>query len=402
MVVKAHILRDVRLEGWRERIVGRWSYRELAADPKWFHGWISFDALAFHPGDRQIYCGLNSFDGDLLYRFDPATGHFEGLETRQWTDAYDVKIHRTILHNPGDGCLYFGTSLLHDLDHQQQAQGGKLVRFDPVRGRYDVLGVPAPRLYLQSIAADWQRQLIYSFTYPAEAVFKTDITTRKSALVAYVSNAMMFAQPHNAVVDRHGWLWGTWAETRAWDECPGPQPIRMFKYHPDTDELVGFDHGLSRWGDQPQLLVDPSPSGTVTNVLGETRHRQDFGFCDSMAYDGGRYIYAGTVAGVLCRIDIETGKVEKVANTITTGRFPAMAIRDGVLYGAGGMHGRTQLLRWDMRTDKIERFSDLEDKSIGQRPARIHELAVDDQGRVYLGENDNHERSSYLWSVAFE
>lgn len=402
MVVKAHPLRDVRLEGWRERIVGRWSYRELVADPRWFHGWISFDAVTYHPGDRQIYCGLNSLDGDLLYRFDPATGRFEGLGTKQWTDAFDVKIHRTLLHNPRDGCLYFGTSLLHDLDQQPQARGGKLVRFDPARGTYELLGTPAPRLYLQSIAADWERQLIYSFTYPAEAVYRTNLPTRHSALVAYLGNSLMLAQPHNAVVDRHGWLWGTWAETRAWDEITGPRPIRLFKYHPDGDQLVGFEHGLPRWDDRRQLLADPAPQGALTTALGGTRHQTDHGFCDSMVYDGNQYIYAGTVAGVLCRIDVETGAVEKLANAVSTARFPALALHAGVLYGAGGMNGRTQLVRWDTRSDRLERFSDLEDTALGQRPARIHEIAVDGEGRAYLGENDNHERSSYLWSVAFD
>jgi sugar lactone lactonase YvrE len=400
--VKAHILRNAKLEGWRDKIVGRWSYRELCADLKWFHGWISFDSVAFNPDDRQIYCGLNSIDGDLLYRFDPVNGQFECLNTKQWTDAYDVKIHRTIMHNPKDGCLYFATSLLHDMDEQQKAAGGKLVRFNPAKGSYDLLAVPAPRLYLQSIAADWRRNLIYSFTYPAEAVYKTDIAGKRSELVAYLGNAILFAQPHNAVVDKNGWLWGTMAETRAWDECPGLQPVRLFKYHPDRNELVCFDHGLPRWDDKTQLLPDPVRTGAVTKVLGETRHRQDFGFCDSMAYDDERYIYAGTVAGVLSRIDTETGKVEKIANVVSTGRFPAMALRDGTLYGAGGMRGQTQLVRWNTRSDRIEFFSDLEDKSISQRPARIHELAVDDQGRVYLGENDNHERSSYLWSVEFD
>jgi len=402
MNVKAHILRNVKLEGWRDKIVGRWSYRELCADPKWFHGWISFDAVVFNPDDRQIYCGLNSIDGDLLYRFDPATGTFECLNTKQWTDAYDVKIHRTILHNPYDHCLYFGTSLLHDMDEQQRAGGGKLVRFNPANGSYEMLGVPAPRLYLQSIAADCQRNLIYSFTYPAEAVYRTDLAKKRSELVVWLGNAILFAQPHNAVVDKNGWLWGTIAETRAWDECLGVQPVRLFKYHPDSNELVCFDYGLPRWEDKNPLLPDPVRTGVMTKVLGETRHRQDFGFCDSMAYDGERYIYAGTVAGVLSRIDTETGKVEKIANVISTGRFPAMALRDSTLYGAGGMHGQTQLVRWNTRSDKIEFFSDLEDKSVRQRPARIHELAVDNQGRAYLGENDNHERSSYLWSVEFD
>lgn len=400
--VKAHILRDVRLEGWKEQIVGRWTYAQLAADPKWFHGWISFDAVAYHPGDQAIYCGLNSFDGDLLYRFDPRTEEFEGLNTRQWADAYDVKIHRTILHNPADDCLYFATSMLHDMDRQRDAHGGKLVRFDPAKNAYDVLGVPAARLYVQSIAADWHHGQIFSFTYPAEAVYRTDLATRQSTLVAYVGNAILFAQPHNAVVDRNGWLWGTWAETRAWDEATGTEPVRLFKYHAGRDCLVFLDYGLPRWEDDRHLLSNSSVGAAVTTVLAETRHRQDYGFCDSMAYDGGQYIYAGTVAGVLCRMDIDSGRVEKLTNAISSGRFPAMALRDGVLYGAGGMHGRTQIIRWPTDSDRIETFSELDDPAIGDRPARIHELAVDHNHRLYLGENDNHQRSSYLWSVALD
>jgi hypothetical protein len=34
---------------------------------------------------------------------------------------------------------------------------------------------------------------------------------------------------------------------------------------------------------------------------------------------------------VLCRVDTRTGTVEKIANAISTGRFPALAIRDGML-----------------------------------------------------------------------
>jgi hypothetical protein len=400
--VKAHILRNTKLAGWQEKIVGRWTYRDLIADPDWFHGWISFDAVTFNPQDRQIYCGLNSLDGDLLYRFHPDTDEFECLNTRAWTDAYDVKIHRTILHNPNDGCLYFGTSLLHDLDQQQQARGGKLVRFHPANQSYDILGIPAPRLYLQSIAADWQRNIIYSFTYPAEAVYKTHLPNVSSQLAAYLGNAGLFAQPHNAVVDHEGWLWGTCAETRAWDEIVGLEPIRLFKYHPDTDSFVVFEWGLSRLDQKEQLLPSPARQADLTSTLAETRHTQDFGFCDSMSYDGERYIYAGTVAGVLCRIDTSTGKVEKITNAIVSGRFPALAIRNGVLYGAGGMRGQTQLICWDTRRDAIEWYPDLVDTSIGERPARIHELAVDDRGRIYLGENDNHQRSSYLWSIEMD
>ncbi len=38
MVVKADILRNERLAGWRDEIVGRWTYHQLAAEPKWFDG----------------------------------------------------------------------------------------------------------------------------------------------------------------------------------------------------------------------------------------------------------------------------------------------------------------------------------------------------------------------------
>ena len=65
-------------------------------------GWISFDTVRWNSNDRKLYCGLNSIDGDLLYSFDPRCGQFECLNTKEWTDEFDVKIHRTLLLNPND------------------------------------------------------------------------------------------------------------------------------------------------------------------------------------------------------------------------------------------------------------------------------------------------------------
>ncbi len=397
--VKAHILRDYRLEGWEKEIAGRWSYRELASNAEWFKGWISFDTVAWNPYEKRLYCGLNSMDGDLLYRFNPGAGTFESMNTGQWADPFDVKIHRTLLLNPRDRCLYFATSLLHDLDQQHEAKGGKLVKFDPQTGAFSLIGVPAKHLYIQSIAADWEREIVYAFTYPAEAVYRVNLASGESKLLAYLTNATMFVQPHNAVVDKEGWLWATCAETRAWDETVGREPVRLFKYHPEGDRFVWFDYGLSRKSDRKQLLADPPAPEGIASALAATRHRDDFGFCDSMAYDGDCTIYAGTVAGVLARIDTGSGKVEKVANVTATGRLPALAVKDGVLYGAGGMNGHTQLIRWDTRTDRIEGYTDLSDPARNEPPARVHDLAIDDDHRLYLAENDNHRRSSYLWEV---
>lgn len=398
--IRHHILRDYKLTGWKERIEGHWHYRELVKDPDWFKGWISFDSVMWNPQDRKVYCGLNSLDGDLLYSFDPATGNFTGHNTQSWSDRFDSKIHRCLLHNPHDGCLYFGTSLLHDADQQHEAPGGKLVKFDPKTGAYDVLGIPFPHLYIQSITADWTRGILYAFTYPAELVIRFDLKTRQSRVLGYIGNAIMFAQPHNAVLDKAGNLWGTYAETRAFDEIPSEQPIRLFRYAPDADGFTWYDHGLSRKADRNQLVPDPQQPAGAESQLARTRHRDDYGFCDSMAYDGDRWIYAGTVAGVLCRIDTATARTEKIANVMATGRFPALAIDGkGVLFGAGGMNGHTQLIRWDPREERIRDYGRLADERTGEVPARIHELAVDDAERIYLGENDHHHRSSYLWSV---
>ncbi len=254
-------------------------------------------------------------------------------------------------------------------------------------------------LYIQSIAADWQREILYGFTYPAEAVFRTDIQGTRSEILAYIGNAIMFAQPHNGVVDRDGWLWGTYAETRAWDETTSKFRYGSSSITLTMTSLCGSIMACSLRQEAKQLLVDPPMPQGVTGSLSETRHKEDFGFCDSMAFDGDRYIYAGTVAGVLSRIDTQTGNVEKVANVMAASRLPALAIRDGILYGGGGMHGHTQLIRWDIRTDRIECFSDLVDSEINERPARIHDLDIDDEHRIYLAENDNHNRSSFLWTV---
>lgn len=398
--IRSHALRDYQLTGWNEKIRGRWSYRDLVNDPAWFKGWISFDSVTWNPNDGQLYCGLNSLDGDILYRFDPKTERFECLNALRWADKFDSKIHRTLLCNPLDGYLYFGTSLLHDADQQHEAPGGKLVRYNPATDRYDILGIPAPHLYLQSIAADWQRGILYAFTYPSETLVRFDLASGHARTLAYIGNAQMFSQPHNAVVDKHGNLWGTYAETRAWDEVLSRCPIRLFKYHPVGDRFTWFEHGLSHLAEPEQLVSDPPKPQGVQRELVETRHKEDYGFCDSMLYDGDRYIYAGTTAGVLSRIDITTGEVAKVAHIMATGRFPALAMdQQGVLFGGGGVKGQTQVIRWDPRAENIETYGEMVDASTGERPARIHELVVDEQGRIYLAENDNHHRSSYLWTI---
>lgn len=161
-----------------------------------------------------------------------------------------------------------------------------------------------------------------------------------------------------------------------------------------------FDHGLSRKADREQLRSDPEKISEEMPDMTESRHKQDYGFCDGMVYDGSRYIYAGSVAGVLSRIDTETDRVEKIATVMESGRFPALCFGpDGKLYGGGGMKSQTTLCRLDPETLALDVWNDLADVETGERPARIHELCVTTEGVIYFGENDNHHRSSYLWSA---
>src|SRR6478736_3592503 len=94
--VEAHILRDCRVKGWENRTKDKWVYQTIKADPTWFNGWISFDSVTWNSKEQNLYCGLNSMDGDLLYSFRPSSAQFESMETTQWTDQFDVKIHRTL------------------------------------------------------------------------------------------------------------------------------------------------------------------------------------------------------------------------------------------------------------------------------------------------------------------
>ena len=398
-IIRSHILRNARFDNWKSQVEGKWPYRQLYNDESWRYGWISFDAITWSEEESCLYCGLNAMDGDILYRFWPQQGRFESLNAQRWADEFDSKIHRCLLRDAHDGSFYFGTSLLHDIDQQHDAPGGKLMRYTPKEDSYALLCIPFPHLYIQSIAADFKRGKIYCFTYPAEFVMCYDMRSEQVRNLGYITNATCFVQPHNGVVDAQGCLWGTYAETRAFDEVPSETPVRLFRYHPDDDRFDWFEFGLSRKSCREQLVPDPSQEREIAFHRDQTRHKEDLGFCDAMVFDGRRYIYAGTTAGVLCRIDTHDVKVEKIANVMPAGRLPALTIdHKGALYGGGGLKGDTALFKWRPGDSEITMLHRIEDKD-GNVPARIHDIAVDRRGTLYLAENDNHTRSSYLWTV---
>ncbi|MCX6616566.1 MAG: hypothetical protein NTZ98_10780 [Acidobacteria bacterium] len=63
------------------------------------------------------------------------------------------------------------------------------------------------------------------------------------------------------------------------------------------------------------------------------------------------------------------------------------------------MDGDTQIIRWRPGRTAVETFFPLRDLELRESPARVHDIAVDANHQLYLGENDNHFRSSYLWTA---
>ncbi|MFH1022040.1 MAG: hypothetical protein V1809_01465 [Planctomycetota bacterium] len=94
MKVTTHKLREIeRPSGVPLSAIG---YREFAADEDWYHNLISFTSVVYLPGRRTVLCGLTSFDTDILYEWDPASGVFRGFRYPEVSERFEIKIHRSL------------------------------------------------------------------------------------------------------------------------------------------------------------------------------------------------------------------------------------------------------------------------------------------------------------------
>lgn len=377
--VRAHKLKDRQFSNWISEVEGRWKIANLRADPGYRDDWISFDSLAWDSQTRKLYVGLTAINTDILHVFDPDECRFTSLDFRRIGDQFDVKLHRSI-EISADGALYLATALLHDVDEQRAAKGGKLVRYNPADRQYTLVAVPVAANYIQSILLDKDNRVIYGFTYPSEQMFRYDLTTGTVRHVAYIGNGIMICQPHCAVLDGARRLWGTWGESRAFEYAPGPAPIRIFCYDPLIDEFTWFQHGFPK--------VDAADPARVDHML--------------LANDG--LIYVGTVSGGFSRLDPATGQVESLGKPYAGGRLAGLVqASDGLIYGAGNSgyderhNGTCRLFAFDPVTRKLEDLGPIFDAEISVGASNIHMLVEGDAGVLYAGENDNIWRSSYLW-----
>jgi streptogramin lyase len=190
----------------------------------------------------------------------------------------------------------------------------------------------------------------------------------------------MMSQPHCAALDRRGRLWGTWGESRAFEYTLSSVPVRIFCYDPDQQRFTWFQHGFPK------------------------THAADLARIDHMFLGNDGFIYAGTVAGGLSRLDPETGQVESLGKPFPGQRLAGLVQGpDGLIYGAGNEwegpdgEGAARLFVFDPAASQLEDLGRIYDEDRQAGAVKVHMLVATNDGTLYAGENDNIYRSSYLW-----
>jgi hypothetical protein len=359
-------------------------YDKIAQDPV-YSKMISFVSLYYHPADGQVYCGLTSFKNQILITFDPEKKTFKDLEFQNSSvcERFDVKIHRS-LEPDDDGTVLFATAGLHALESHPEAEGGRIFRYHPDSGKIDAIARPVRQDYIQTIALDKKRQVVYGNCYPIGNAFRYEIKTGKTTLMKDGVTA------HKARCDKEGNLWGI-AQTRF-----NPMPLVAGE---DLEALQEFFHSPGRipllfkynTDDGYQYLPDGLPllSGHAQSLA----NGLDVG-------DGGMYLC--TSAGRLYRVDKKTGEVQQIADNIG-GRLEGIDYdaERGLLFLGGGSFYQTTVFVVDVeKREVISDFWPVADLDTGERCIIVHALCATkrkDSYMVYLGETDNPNRSGYLW-----
>lgn len=360
--VKAHVLKDISkpIADWYRDLAGK-AYSELEqVDPDYYHNLISFTTLEYNPADGLVYCGITCADNDILFTFDPASKQFESLHYDRVGEKYDVKIHRSLVLDD-DGLFYGATAGLIEPFQYLDAPGGKVFSLDIKTKEIKILGIPCPHEYIQCIAMDKKRKIVYGYTWPSHKFFRFDVKTGKSTNFECIG-----AGPHIPAVDDDGNLWGSWAMFGGGDK-------RLMRYHPD--EGIDFIRTLL-----PKM------------------HGADGGDIDGMLNGGDGYIYIGTVTGGLIRLDPKNVEFEYLGKPYPGTRLAGLCVgKDGLLYGGGGENYNTFIFAYDREKNKFYENVKLHDPDKNTSCVIVHHICITDDGTIYAAETDNLERSGFLW-----
>ena len=366
---------------WKERLEDRWVYEDFRKDLRWRKGWISFDCALYEPSQDRVYLGITSFDGDIFRAYDRRQKSFIDLGYGRIADPFDAKFHRSLERGP-DGCLYGAIALLHCVDHQFDAPGGAIVKFDPATGSLSKIAIPIPHTYIQSIVIDHQRQLIYCLCFPPEKICSFDLRTGKVKDFGLIGTGIGgMCQGENLCLDDNGCCWSSWQLTRAWQAHPGVDAQRLCKIDPTHERPIYYPKGLPR----------------VDGNYGTTKPEGFFNLGDGM-------LYASGGNGSIFEIDPATGDSRFLFTPITDrrSRLTSMIVGPcGNAYAITGRDGQCELLRFDFRNKSFELIGGaIKDAATGEPLWQCHHLVITGDGTIYACENDVPHRSGYLWEIS--
>jgi sugar lactone lactonase YvrE len=370
-------LKDRHFDNWTSEVEDRWNYADIVAHEEWRKDWISFDSLCYVEKRDTVFCGITSLSADIFWGYDRGSRRFVPTGFEKIADPYDAKFHRSLVEY--DGCLYAGIALLHDIDRYWEAPGGAIVRYDLTDGTIEKIGIPIPHVYIQSIALDERRGLLYGQTFTPERLFSFDLETRRSRDIGPIGSGLALAQGENLVLDDDGNVWGAWSVTRAWQSSPGKDGLRLFRCSPEKGAIDYLTTGL------------PRPDGSY----GYEKVEGLFNF-------GTGCLYASGGNGSLHRIEPKAGRAEYLFTPISDrpSRLASMTLApDGFAYGVTGRAGRTELLRFDPKKETYDLLGEVKDEN-GVTCWQVHDVVSLPGGTLYAAENDCPTRSGYLWEIA--
>lgn len=379
LTVKAYPIVEFEYGDFFEQFDG-WNFGDFRRNPDALHNWLGITVVMYCSADQMVHCGLERFDNDILYLFDPRDKVFHSLHFETHAEIYDVKVHRSLCQNR-DGYVYGATALLHDIDESTRAKGGKIFRYRPGDYEIEILGIPIPHAYIQSIALDEERQLLYGFTFTPERMFSYDLQTGQTRDLGQIGSGLFIGQAHRPCIDDQGNVWGTWGSYYSHGRLPTEgHRINLLRYNPDSDEITYFQHGLAGPGVSCQDLIDDFVNGR----------------------DG--YLYIGGKSGKFYRLDPETAEVKLLGRPFHhQRRLSALVLsEEGLFYGVVGDRDCVRLFSYDPVADILRELGAVYDSSRQQPAEKIHSLTMTPEGVLYGGEIDNLHRTSWLWEMSLQ
>ena len=332
----------------------------LRSDPEISEHNYSFTTL--RPHGSRLYLGTTNMRNRILWCFDPENGTFEDLEYSRIGGEYDIKIHRSLEHDPRDDVFYGVSSGLHNEDVYHEAPGAPIFRFDPRTKTIESLGIPLEHEYTQTIQFDPRRRLLYGFTYHTFSFYVFDVDERKT-----IFHALPGSIAHLSAIDDDGCIWSTWCRDRHF----------IFKYDPSINKIVWTRKRF--------------PEG------GNSYMYPGAGPIDCMLNGGDGYLYVALETGSLVRLDPKTVACEYLGRPSPYPRMPALILgTDGLFYGTCGDDWNVYIYTYDRRTNSFSVLRKLECEGVScYRP---HDIAIVGSS-IFVGETDNPKRSGYLWEV---